>query len=284
MLIELTTKCSMGCTHCMSSCTPNGVDMNPQVLMDTLEFVKREGIGPVVFSGGEMFENQYIRELLDIISDYYAPWVPLSITTNGRVLSSNMELYDYFRKFIEKFKKGRVIIQVTDDPRFYPTKLDEKQRYRLSKLGAIIEGVPGDGRKCLYPQGRALENFDESWWNTKGPKCVNVRINSILRPDMTFGNLCRALFYGGHMCTPQISPTGDIKLGESALCPSVATIYQTDNEIMDSIRNFICTGCKVSLNVLKDTDEGIYMLLNEYSTYRNIISSIIGNPYIVDTD
>lgn len=265
MLIELTTKCSMGCTHCMSSCTPNGVDMTPKVLIDALEFVKREGINPVVFSGGEMFENQYIRELLDIISDYYAPYIPITITTNGRILSSDMELYDYFRKFLKRFKKGRVLIQVTDDPRFYPTKLDEKQRYRLTKLGAIIEGVPGNGKKCLYPQGRALKNFDESWWNTKAPKCVNVRFNSILRPDMTFGGLCRALFSGGYVCTPQVSPTGDIKLGESALCPSVATIYQTDNEIMDSIRSCNCTSCKISLDRLKETDEVIYTLLSKDS-------------------
>ena len=34
-------------------------------------------------------------------------------------------------------EKKKIMIQVTDDPRFYPQPLSEKQKYRLKKLEMI---------------------------------------------------------------------------------------------------------------------------------------------------
>lgn len=266
MLIELTTKCSMGCTHCLSDCKPDGKDMEPDMLREVLEFVKKKQIKAVVFSGGEMFEHSKIEEILNIIAEYYAPNIPVSFTSNGRVLSSNNDVYEAFVKFQGKFsKKSNVMLQITDDDRFYPSQLDQKQKYRLNKLGAIIEGVPGnihEPKRCLYPQGRALENFDESWWNTKAPKCVNARLIT-MQKHPSFGELCNYMLQAGFVCTPTIDPNGDIKLGESALCPAVANIKQTDREIMDNILNCKCYKCEIPIKILKETNPLGYAMLTQ---------------------
>ena len=68
------------------------------------------------------------------------------------------------------------MIQVTDDPRYYPDPLTDKEKYWLRKLVAIIDTVPSDPKdksRCLYPQGRVLVNHSDDNWNTVGPKCAN---------------------------------------------------------------------------------------------------------------
>ena len=154
------------------------------------------------------------------------------------------------------------MIQITDDPRFYPQPLSEKQKYRLQKLDAVIEGVPGNGNKCLYPQGRTLENFDDSWWNTIAPKCVNVRLLAKQGVDSIRG-IVNTLFRAGKVCTPSISPAGEIKLGESALCPSVASIYDTEQEIIEKIQRCRCQSCEYSWQQLKSTSIKAFEMLEK---------------------
>ena len=160
----------------MSDCKPNGADMTPEILKDVLAFCKKNEVPNLIFSGGEMFENTHILELLKIIEKEWDKRFPLSFITNGRKLADTPDIFEAVQDMQKKYGKKKIMIQVTDDPRFYPQPLSEKQKYRLKKLDAVIEGVPGNGNKCLYPQGRTLENFDDSWWNTIAPKCVNVRL------------------------------------------------------------------------------------------------------------
>jgi len=165
-------------------------------------------------------------------------------------------------KFIAKYGKKKIMIQITDDPRFYPQPLSEKQKYRLQKLDAVIEGVPGNGNKCLYPQGRTLENFDDSWWNTIAPKCVNVRLLAKQGVDSIRG-IVNTLFRAGKVCTPSISPAGEIKLGESALCPSVASIYDTEQEIIEKIQRCRCQSCEYSWQQLKSISIKAFEMLEK---------------------
>ena len=132
----------------------------------------------------------------------------------------------------------------------------------VKKLDAVIEGVPGNGNKCLYPQGRTLENFDDSWWNTIAPKCVNVRLLAKQGVDSIRG-IVNTLFRAGKVCTPSISPAGEIKLGESALCPSVASIYDTEQEIIEKIQRCRCQSCKYSWQKLKSTNIKAFEMLEK---------------------
>lgn len=251
MIIDLTYKCTMGCTHCMSDCNKDGEHMSLNTLNDVCNFIEDRRIDTVKplilgISGGEIFEHPQIIECLDILFNRFGSRINIGfmLASNGRILSETPEYLEYLKNIKSKYKK--LMIQITDDDRFYPTKLNQKQRYRLEKIGAVIEGVPGhkdDRKRCLYPQGRALLNFDESYWHTNAPKCMNCRLLSYQGIN-TFKDLVQTMTVYMKNCTPTISPLGEIKLGESRLCPSVATIYDSDDEIFNKIRNFDCNNCK----------------------------------------
>lgn len=258
MLIDLTYKCSMGCTHCMSDCNKNGEEMSLDVLNDVCNFIHERRIDTVQplilgISGGEIFEHSQILECLDIIFERFGSRknIAFMLATNGRVLSETPEYLEYIKVLKNKYGKHKIMVQVTDDDRFYPTKLTRKQSYSLEKIGAVIDTVPGskeDRKRCLYPQGRALSNYDESYWNTIAPKCVNCRLMAY-QGIHTFKDLVQTMTIHMKNCTPVISPLGEIKLGESRLCPSVATIYDSDAEIFEKIRNCKCNNCQESIKI-----------------------------------
>lgn len=267
MLVELTYACKMNCTHCMSDCKPNGVNMSRSTLEDALKFMLKHDIPTWNFSGGEMFEHPAIVEVLKIIETY---WIqssikcPLVFITNGRELVRNKEIYTEVEDLQRKHGKRNIYIQVTDDVRFYPDPLTSKERYWLNKLGAVIEPVPSnptDRNSCLYPQGRALVNYPDANWNTVGPKCANCILITKQRPNITLNRLVNMLLSYGKACTPVIAPNGDIKIGESALCPSVTSIYDSETDIIKKISRSKCRDCKISWERLKESNPSAYNVL-----------------------
>lgn len=272
MLIDLTYHCSMGCTHCLSNCKPDNSHMSIKTLEDAFAFCNVHEIEAVSFSGGEIFEHPEILQILDMIGMFLAdrnkkriPTASTVLITNGRVLANTPEYLDAVVNLQKKIGKTEILLQVTDDPRFYPTKLTEKERYRLRKIGAIVEGVPGnplDPNKCLYPQGRALENFQEDAnWNTVGPKCGNIRLLVKQLGTLHFGTLNKMIKMIGKVCTPVIAPNGDVKVGESALCPAVASIYDDGSEIVQKILNCNCRKCVIPFEKLRETKPEAYHML-----------------------
>ena len=101
MKIDLTYKCSMGCSHCLSDCKPDGESMSINTLNKVMDFIINTGIADlqynnIVISGGEMFEHPQIKEMLDIIFTRLAnkPCV-ISLATNGRILSDDIQMLNY---------------------------------------------------------------------------------------------------------------------------------------------------------------------------------------------
>ena len=153
MVIDLTYKCSMGCSHCMSDCNKNGEEMSLETLNDVCNFIENRVIDnryPMILgiSGGEIFEHSQIIECLDIIFERFATKqnIYFILSTNGRILSETPEYLEHMRELRNQYGKRKFFIQVTDDERFYPTKLTKKQRYRLEKLDTVMiaDNVPTD--------------------------------------------------------------------------------------------------------------------------------------------
>lgn len=268
MLVEITYACKMNCSHCMSDCKPDGENMTLEVLEDTLKFMRRNRIPTWTFSGGEMFEHPQILDVLKLIEFYWSTSpdkYPLTFITNGRELVRNRDIYNAVSDLQGRYSKKLVLIQVTDDPRYYPDLLTSKEKYWLSKLGAIIEPVPSnpnDKDRCLYPQGRALINHPDSKWNTIGPKCANCILITKQQPSISFSGIVNTLLAHGRVCTPVIAPDGSIKVGESALCPSVASIYDSDSEIISKISKSECRACKIPWKILEASNPAAYNILN----------------------
>jgi hypothetical protein len=152
-------------------------------------------------------------------------------------------IYDGMLK-LNEISNGAITYQVTSHPDLYPIQIDLSNKIFSLPFVVVDREIVG-----MYPQGRALKNGFEPKL-TKAPKCFNIRSAIISKENI--GESVLALRMLGKFCTPQIAPDGNIKLGESCLCPSVASIYDTEEQIVNKIKQFRCKGCKIALDMLPD--------------------------------
>ena len=253
MLLVLTYKCSMHCSHCMSNCDEQGKHMDRDTLLAAINWLQMNKADKVVLiTGGEIFEHPNICEFLDIICSSINGMV--GILTNGDILSKTKVYMDYVKSLKNQYGP-KVFIQVTNDSRYYPTKFNDEQVKNIHSLGVQIDTVNG-----LYPQGRALVNHTNVEWQTIAPKCTNCRIMT-KQGINTMEQLVNTLAMHNKYCTPVITPDGSIKIGESQLCPSVGNIYDSNQTLIQNIFNCKCKQCEIPLQILKSTRPAVYDLM-----------------------
>lgn len=231
MMIKITEKCSMGCTHCMNNASPNGSEMDFNTFKKALSFQEKYGGPFCIITGGEPTEHiSWIMFVMYALSQL--PHVYFTVTTNGVWMQSHFEEIENFNKSYG----DRLIFQVTNDKRYYPIHID---------LSLPVFNLPNvfvcDEIEHIYPQGRALDNNLE--WESKGSKCFNIRAFVHQRPFMGLQDAINFLGMKGKFCTPHIDVNGNIKLGESDLCPICSNINKQEYEIITDILNFRCNLC-----------------------------------------
>lgn len=251
MLIKITDKCSMGCTHCLSDCKPDGNHMSFETFKDALDFndtilpvMNTFGtlcISPALISGGEPFEHPDIIKfinylILKIKSNPIKHIGPnVIITTNGDYISKNTDILDYI---ISEIGSEIIQFQVCIDDRYYPTHINEDALKKYKNV-MICRGVTS-----IYPQGRAITNNIP--YSRKSSSCYNVRAlaKQFGVHDNTLDFIFSYMMMRGHViCCPHIDIDGNIKVGESRLCPICSNIYKTHEEIARDIINFKCHQC-----------------------------------------
>ena len=239
MLIKITEHCSMGCSHCMNNSLPNNKHMSIDVFIDAINFVINNEQDICFISGGEPTEHPLFLQMLDkcLNEDRFKVVV---VTTNGKWLEDKYDLVnDYYNKYNNN-PSYKLIWQVTNDPKYYPYTLNfNLPAFKVPNVVTVNE------INNIYPQGRALEN--KLKYTAKGSKCFNVRALSKQfkkkNSKTSFKDILNYLACLGKFCTPHIGVNGDIKLGESDLCPVCSNIYKSDNEILNDIINFKCHQC-----------------------------------------
>ncbi len=244
MMIKITEKCSMGCTHCMNRATPNGNHMDFDTFMKAIAFQKEYGGSFCLITGGEPTEHPAFEHFLG----YAVSALPkcfITVATNGLWMTQN----ERFIKLVHETHGDRVLFQVTSDPRYYPTPVD--LNHPVFKYDNVVtcDIVPQ-----IYPQGRALDN--NLPWTAKACKCFNVRAipRQIVVKDL--GMIIAMLAVKGKFCTPHISIDGHIKVGESDLCPNCSHIDKPANEIVLDILQFKCGQCNhVNCNLSQEFKE-----------------------------
>ena len=230
MMIKITQKCSMGCSHCMNDAKPCGNHMDFATFVSAINFQKKYG-GPICFiTGGEPMEHPNFFQFLGYAIEKL-PNTAFCIATNGFYLQD-----EYVAKEVYKLHDKHVLFQITTDSRYYPIQIDLTLPVFNAPNVEVITSIPK-----IYPQGRAFDNNLE--WEAKGSKCCNVRGIARQIQKKTFTNLINAMLITNRICTPHIDINGNIKLGESDLCPACSNIYKEENEIMNDILNFNCHKC-----------------------------------------
>lgn len=245
MLIKITDKCSMGCSHCLSDCTPNLCDMDWNTFIDTMSFYDKyckSIIKPILISGGEPTESNIfmnvIRYFIDNINKYND--ILITITTNGLWLTNNEELVKDLEKFLPNCS-----FQIVVDDRYYPVHIDENSPIFNYNNVMLCHNV-----MRIYPQGRALEN--NLPFQAKASKCFNVRTITKQMIGSSLSDIFKVMELNAKFCTPHIDIDGNIKLGESRLCPICSNIYKTEKEIINDIINFQCHQCDFINNKLPE--------------------------------
>ena len=237
MMLKLTSVCSMGCAHCISDCKSTGIHMTWDVLVRAVEYIKRNNSLFLVVSGGEPTEHPNFFNMIIYIMDQMNMLSAVTVTTNGDKLHG---------KFADELLKientyNNLFIQVTNVKKYYPKDIDTTHSIFNHENTALCREI-----EYMYPQGRAVNNNIP--WKSKGSKCINTRIipkQMYLNGTMpTMKDVTDQMAVRYLSCTPFIDPEGNIKLGESDLCPTCATIYQSDKEIMRNVLHFQCNRCK----------------------------------------
>lgn len=253
MLIKITERCSMGCIHCLDNCTKDGMDMTYETFRDVVDFLDNNDLlnFEVLLSGGETTEHPYFEHFVEYIYGRLKEanankFASLMILTNGLWILENPKKAEDIIAMGDKLHP--IFFQVTNDKRYYPTRVEPHKRAFRHKNIVFCDTV-----EQIYPIGRAAEN--ELDWNAKASKCFNVRAIIHQRPTITLSELRRVMinsFKLPHVCTPHIDVYGNIKLGESRLCPVCASIYDEPKEIIKKITSFNCSRCNFLNDKLPD--------------------------------
>jgi organic radical activating enzyme len=241
----------------MNDAQPDGEDMTMQVLDDSLEFLRKNNLGTMlIVSGGEPTEHRNFDEIMNRIIDFSTESgciMFITVTTNGELIQNDSER---FQGYIKRAKNGRnsveLVYQVSADVRYYPRRIQTYKRIFREDGFVLCD----DCVEQIYPQGRALDNNIP--WKSKASKCFNVRaISKQIPMSASLHDIESTLAQRGYFCTPHIDVHGNIKLGESDLCPVCASIYDSMEDIMEKIRKFKCNQCEHINKNLND----IYKLL-----------------------
>ena len=248
MLISITESCHMGCSHCMDDAKPCDNHMDFETFKDVVHFFNKYGMLEFVITGGEPTDNPdflhflyYAAENISPVNSYGCGHI--TVTTNGmNLLAKDKAAYNMVLSTKERFGK-KVTFQVTFVDKYYPIKINlDSPVFKLPNVVVCTE------LQSIYPMGRA--RYNNIPWKSNGSKCFNLR--SIMRQRKSLSETIAILTSMAKFCTPQIDIFGNIKLGESLLCPIASNIYKTEEEIVNDIYNFKCRGCDIINNNLSE--------------------------------
>lgn len=259
MMVKLTEKCLMGCSHCISNCTPDGRDMTLDVFSDVLDFYERMfPAGAFIISGGEPSENPLFSTMVSTAIERLGNSKSIIIiATNGMWIENDPDSCRLLLNYAVR-RNACLRIQVTNDPRYYPRQVCIPDDI-ITRKEVLMGACP-----TLAPQGRAVLNFGLDQFTVHAPGCFNTLF--MAKQAYIKGNLLKDFFYflsaNGKFCVPSVSITGEIKAGESDLCPAAASIYDKETDIFRKLVLFSCKNCKIGYEFLKKYHSENFLLNN----------------------
>ena len=241
MLVSITEKCRMGCSHCMDDALPDCENhMSMEMFIKAIDFNFKYD-KTITITGGEPTENPLFWHMMNVLAEKMTSYQVATVTTNGMNFSN-----DDIDKIISIRNKcaGKILYQVSAIRPYYPIHIDE--RLDVFKLPEVFLAKKLEKLEC---RGRATQH--QNWiFTAKAPQCFNIR--STIRSTKNFESSIQLLRIRAHFCTPQIAYDGSIKCGESCLCPPVAHIDENIDIITDKISKFTCAcpDCHMTLDKL----------------------------------
>ena len=250
MLIKITNYCSMGCSHCMEESTVAGQHMTRETFLAALALTERlEGLAwsrgvprIVLLSGGEATEHPDVVWFLETARSTGAS---VLLITNGMWLD-DPEL----RAKILRPDWTDLMVQVTNDPRFYPREpkavpTDDPRVVFVPSLTVLV--TLGRLRRSRLPPGAPPIR--------KGPTSFNLRSMTRALGDVRetlYVHRARAAMGMSGNCSPSISSDGTIVAGETSNCFPIGDVHSTAEEVTRALVAMQCNKCGLVDNLTQE--------------------------------
>jgi len=203
--------------------------MTTEIFDKALQLSYLIGARAIILSGGEPFDHPDIFEL---IAKTQGRGFVTMVASNGLfALDSEMR---------NRVARCGALIQVTNDPRYYPTKpLHHPKPLRGERL-RIRGPHPADLPPAVAP--RRLGSSPP----VRAPMCFNLR--SVTRSYDLISALS-LLQMQGKLCSPSINVDGTVRAGEADTCFKLGTVDSVEGDLDEAIRTMHCNRCGLQDNL-----------------------------------
>jgi hypothetical protein len=228
----------------MNRSHPDGEHMSEETLDQIIAFLLKIKPITILIGGGEPTEHP---QFLKFIDKFISTNIPVILTTNGMWLKNN--------EYTKEILKRRIMIQLTNDKRYYPIKISDPKIQNVTYVDRI---------ESLSLSGRARDNNMQKLV-TKAPHCFNLRSiaryvhrNNFLNApgEFCFKMMLTLLEGRGKWCQPSINLNGDIVPGETTECYVIGHVTDHVNTIYSNLVNMqgcnTCTMIDVLSRIEKD--------------------------------
>lgn len=205
MLIIINKKCEMGCNHCMTDCKPTDTE---EISLDTMKkiitYANSVGVMNLILSGGEPLLHSKFFEILEYTKNNFKGLM-ITITTSGLPLN-DLKMRNKLYEILSKNKN--IVLQLTNDKRFYKKEVEVLKDEKFKKLKNVIII---NSLTLLINRGRAKQNNlkaeELGLRKRNSPSCFNSRssfkfaknINEAVRMmEMKLKYCCFGFDYNGN--------------------------------------------------------------------------------------
>lgn len=243
MLLQITTQCFEGCSHCMANATPNGSHMPKEAVAQAIRMIKRLKPSNIQVTGGEpTLHPQFYEicvELCELREDSELG-LHVILESNGSFMS-DPEKTEKVKKLVEEWE---VLVQVRTHPKYYPNYQNIINNQELRKITPYVF----DDAIKLLPFGRAINYHRDELDMTAKPICTNMFLASRQVDSMVA--VIHAMETNGFFCKPLIGADGAIHVGETATCRRLGSIWDTPAALFNTLRGKMpCGKCGLTKNI-----------------------------------
>lgn len=248
MILRITNRCHMCCSHCFVNATPEGKHMSLDTLNQAIDFIKSVDAKLVLVTGGEPTEHPDFIKIMKLLKRKLRYSELIAIASNGMFLND--------KEYTDQILSLNIPVQITNDSRFYPKRIPIIENERLIYVDEI---------QHLFPLGRAKSNnleLDKMKIKIEAPKCFNARSVirgghvSSLKKLIEFNELTIQKF-----CAPSIDINGNLHAGETDECFMIGNVKDDERVIFNNIKNMTLGKCNKC--GLEDNLQGPYRQILE---------------------
>lgn len=244
MLIQITNKCRMECTHCMQRSASDGKHMSMQTVDASVDFAQKSNAHVILISGGEPTEYPQFKEIVK----KFLQFPVVLILTNGMWID-DIETIKTMRWLLSH---KNVFMQVSHFSRYYPHEVNLKKMHILFPDQYICTDADGLNLLAL---GRTLDSPDllEEAANSLGTtSCFSSALTAAQLP---YPQSIQNMESRNKFCHPLIDWKGNLHWSESWLCPSFGNITEPFESLCTKAQQWRpCLGCPDAKKIFSHPD------------------------------